>query len=190
MRRLVMWNLMTLDGFFEGAQPWDLDWHDRAWGEELERFSIEQLDAAAMLLFGRRTYEGRAAYWPTASGDSGESGEVADRMNAISKVVFSRTLATADWPNTRIVREDAVSVVGSLKREGDGDMFVFGSAELSTSLRRAGLFDEYRICLAPVILGTGAALFGRDVPERPLRLIESRPLQSGGVILRYEPSHD
>jgi len=101
MQRLIMWNMMTLDGCFEGAKPWDIGWHELAWGEELERLSVEQTGAADMLLFGRVTYEGMAAYWPSATG------EVADIMNAIPKVVFSKTLPRAEWHNARLVREDA-----------------------------------------------------------------------------------
>ena len=90
MRNLIMWNLVTLDGYFEGAKSWDLDWHNYAWGEELERFSIEQLKTIDALLFGRVTYEGMASYWTTAKGEVAES---ADAMNRIPKIVFSKTLA-------------------------------------------------------------------------------------------------
>jgi dihydrofolate reductase len=184
MRRLIMWNLVSVDGLFEGDQPWDLGWHDTIWGDELDRISVEQLETAGALLFGRRTYEGMAAYWPTSTET------VAGRMNEISKVVFSRTLADASWANTALERGDAVAAVGALKRQEGGDLFVFGSAALSKSLGAAGLFDEYRIAVAPVILGSGSPLFGRGQPQRALRLLESRSLASGGVVLRYQPIGD
>jgi len=101
MRKVIMWNVVSLDGFFEGAKSWDLGWHDSIWGEELERLSIDQLKSADMLLFGRATYEGMANYWPSAKG------EVADLMNQIRKVVFSRTLEKASWNNTRLVKGNA-----------------------------------------------------------------------------------
>lgn len=181
MRKLVMWNLLTLDGYFEGAKSWELDWHNDVWGEELERLSLDQLRTAEMLLFGRLTYEGMAAHWPTAKGD------VADLMNALAKVVFSRTLKTADWANTTLVRGDAVPVVLKLKEEGRGNMFVFGSGNLSATFIREGLFDEYRLLIAPVILGTGNPLFGHGLSRQGLKLLGSRQLASGGVILRYAP---
>jgi dihydrofolate reductase len=78
MRKLIMWNLVTLDGFFEGLESWALDFHQTVWGEELERFSVEQLRTADLLFFGRVTYEGMAAYWQTAP-----PGEVADFMNRV-----------------------------------------------------------------------------------------------------------
>ena len=79
MSKLIMWNLMTLDGMFEGKQPWDLEWHEFAWGDELKNFSLEQAQEADALLFGRRTYEGMAAHWST------QAGEIADFMNAVPK---------------------------------------------------------------------------------------------------------
>ena len=104
--RLIMWNLVTLEGFFEGPKKWDLDWLEYVWGDELEQLSLEQGKTADALLFGRVTYEGMAAYWPSAKG------EVADWMNSVPKVVFSRTLAKADWNNTRLVRGNA-SLIGA-----------------------------------------------------------------------------
>lgn len=180
MGKLIMWNLLTLDGFFEGAKSWELDWHEDVWGEELERLSIEQLHSADRLLFGRVTYEGMAAYWRTAQG------EVADLMNNIPKVVFSRTLDRADWANTTLVKENTAVAVRDLKKQGDRNMFVFGSANLSESLMQEDLFDEYRLAITPVVLGKGNPLFGRSLSRQRLKLLEARPLTSGCVILRYE----
>ena len=185
MRKLIMWNMITLDALFEGTKPWDLDWHNYVWGDELEKFSLDQLKTAGMLLFGRNTYEGMAAYWPTASG---ESGEVADLMNSLPKVVFSRTLQRADWNNTTLVRENAEQAVVDLKQQAGKDLFVFGSASLCSSLMRAGLIDEYRLGLNPLILGGGTPLFKPPETQLKLRLLEARPLKSGVVLLRYGPA--
>jgi dihydrofolate reductase len=181
MRKLIMWNLLTLDGYFEGAKSWELDWHNDVWGEELECFSLDQLRSADMLLFGRITYQGMAAYWRAAEG------EVADLMNSLPKMVFSRTLKGADWANTTLINDDAVPAVLRLKQEGAGDMFVFGSGNLSPTFIREGLFDEYRLLIAPVILGNGNPLFGHGLSRQALKLLESRQLASGGVLLRYAP---
>lgn len=179
MRKLIMWNLITLDGYFEGAKKWDLDWHAEVWDEELERISIEQLRSTDMLLFGRTTYEGMASYWSTAKG------EIADLMNNLPKVVFSRTLRTADWVNTTLINDQAVATVSKFKQQGDGNMFVFGSGNLSATFIREDLFDEYRLLITPVILGSGNTLFGHGLGRQRLDLLESRQLASGGVILRY-----
>jgi dihydrofolate reductase len=182
MRKLIMWNMVTLDGFFEGAHSWDLDFHEVGWGEELQRFSMEQMSEADLLLFGRVTYEGMAQHWTRATG------QIADRMNGIQKVVFSRTLTSADWANTRLVGTEAVDEVARLKQEPGKDILVFGSADLCASLMRAGLIDEYRIGLNPVVLGEGRPLFRPGTDQSTLRLLEARPLQTGCVLLRYAPA--
>jgi dihydrofolate reductase len=126
-----------------------------------------------------------AAYWTAATH---EPGAIADFMNSVPKVVFSNTLQAATWNNTRLVSGDAADVVARLKREEGKDLFVFGSAKLCDGLMRRGLFDEYRLCLTPVVLGNGVPLFKPGTEGRRLSLIDSRPLKTGGVILRYEPA--
>jgi dihydrofolate reductase len=174
MRKLIMWNIITLDGFFEGDSHWDLPFHEAIWGEELEKRSIEQLNAADFLVFGRVTYEGMAAYWESAEG------EIAELMNKTPKLVFSRTLPSADWSNSRLIREDASAELLRMKEEGDGDMYVFGSANLSETLIKHNLFDEYRIGISPVILGSG-----RGLASKNLSLISNQQLSNGGVVLTY-----
>jgi dihydrofolate reductase len=181
MSKLIIWNLITLDGCFDGAENWALDWHQYAWGEELERLSIEQLRTAGMLLFGRVTYEGMAAYWKTAKG------EVAEFMNSLPKAVCSRTLESLDWHNTKLVEGDTAEEVRKLKRHGDKNIFVFGSGKLCATLMEHNLFDEYRLCLVPVVLGNGKALFARELSRMRMKLLEARTLASGSVLLRYEP---
>jgi dihydrofolate reductase len=179
MRRLVVWNVMTLDGCFEGRQPWDLAFHETVWGEELEKFSLDQGGEIGTLLFGRRTYEGMADYWKK------ETGAIADMMNSIEKAVATRTLAEAAWNNTRLLAGEAAGTVRALKAEGGKDVFVFGSADLVDSLLDAGLVDEYRLCVAPVLLGAGNPLFKPRDRSIGMRLEGSRLLKTGGVLLTY-----
>ena len=176
-----MWNLVSLDGCFEGKKPWDLSFHQTVYDKELEAFSIEQLKSADTLVFGRRTYDGMADYWTKAEGEP-----EAPYMNKLPKIVCSTTLETAEWENTKIVRD--VHELQSLKQEDEGNMFVFGSGNLSQSLMQAGLFDEYRLCVAPVIIGDGKRLFGEGLPYQKLRLLQEQRLQNGGVILMYAPA--
>ena len=179
MGKLIMWNLVTLDGYFEGPGH-DLFWHQSVWGEELEKFSIEQLDGAGALLFGRVTYDLMAAYWPTE-----EPGVVADYMNALPKVVFSRSQREGGWTNTRFPAGDAVAEVAKLKHDTPKTILLFGSADLAASLMPAGLFDEIRLCITPQLLGSGTPLF-KGAPERKkLELVEARRLTNGCAILRY-----
>jgi dihydrofolate reductase len=182
MKKLIMWNVVTLDGCFEGEKVWDLSFHELVWGPELEALSLTQLQEASALVFGENTYKGMAEYWVSADATDPT---VAPLMNSVAKIVCSPTLEKAEWNNTTIVR-DAVSELGKLKEEGGGPMFVFGSGILSESLMNAGLFDEIRLCVAPTILGKGRHLFTDTSAQRNFTLLESKPLQNGGVILRYE----
>ncbi len=177
-----MWNMVTLDGFFEGPKSWEIDWHEYVWGPELEQFAIDQSKSIGMLLFGRVTYEGMAEYWTTATG------EIADFMNSIPKVVFSRTLERAAWNNTRLVKANAEEEVARLKQHPGKDLYLFGSANLSSALIQHGLIDEYRLALNPLILGGGNPLFKPSPHRMRMKLLDTRPLKSGVVILRYEPA--
>src|SRR5438132_13697625 len=111
MRKLIMWNLVTLDGFFEGPKSWDIDWHDTIWGDELEKYAIEQSKSTGMLLFGRVTYEGMAGDWPS------QKGEVADFMTAIPTSVFSKTLKKTEWHNTRRVQAKPEGEIANIKQQ-------------------------------------------------------------------------
>lgn len=183
MTRLIMWNLMTLDGYIEGPNR-DLSFHNDVWGDELEKLSIEQGNSAGGLLFGRVTYDLMAGYWPN---QTGETGEIVDFMNALPKFVFSRTLAGSDWANTTIFKDDVAGTVARLKRESAKDIFLFGSAGLAADLIAHDLIDEYRIGLCPVLLGAGTPLF-KPGERHKLKLIDSRPLSTGIVISRYLPA--
>jgi len=180
MARLILWNMMTLDGFVEGPDH-DIGWHEEVWGPDLEAFSIEQLRTAGGLLFGRRTYDLMAAHWP------GAEGEVAQHMNALPKFVASRTLSDVGWENSQLLRGDVAAATARLKDEVAGDLFLFGSATLAETLMPHGLFDEFRIGVNPVVLGSGSPLFKPGSVRLRLHLAETRSLATGVVILRYLP---
>ena len=180
MGKLIMWNIITLDGYFEGEKSWELPFLEIVWGAEMESFSLAQLNNADYLVFGRITYEGMAAYWKTAEG------EIADFMNRLPKIVCSRTMDSADWNNSTLIKENVAEEIAKLKARSNKDMYVFGSANLSETLIKENLFDEYRICVAPIIAGNGRYLFSKGLPERKLSLISSEQLKTGGVIAKYE----
>ena len=179
MGKLIMWNIITLDGYFEGEKNWERPFHEIVWDSEMEAFCLEQLNATDYLVFGRTTYEGMAAYWKPAQG------KIADFMNGLPKIVCSRTLNSVDWNNSILIKENIGDEIAKLKAKSNKDMYVFGSANLSETLIKENLFDEYRICVAPVIAGKGRYLFQKGLPERKLSLIPSQPLMTGGVILKY-----
>lgn len=181
-----MWNVATLDGYFEGEKKWDLSFHNAIWGPDLEKLSHEQLHSADYLVFGRVTYEGMAAYWKNVKD---ESAETAKLMNNIPKLVFSKTLKKADlttigWNNTELISGNASAEINRLKTQGAKDMYVFGSADLCKTFINDDLIDEYRIGIAPVILGKGTPLFKQGVSPKSLSHVSTQHLSTGGVVLK------
>jgi dihydrofolate reductase len=181
--RLIYSMSVSLDGFAEAADG-SLDWV--LVDEELHAYFNDEGRSVGTFLYGRRMYDLMAAYWPTAESDPAATPmmvEFARIWGATPKVVFSRTLDTVDH-NARLVRDDAPAEVARLKAAGM-DMDV-GGPTLAGSLLRAGLVDEVRVFLNPVVLGAGRPFFpALDAPVA-LRLLEDRTFGSGVVLLRYE----
>jgi dihydrofolate reductase len=184
MRNLYVFNMITVDGFFEGSQKWDLSWHNV--DAEFNDFAIAQLDATGMLLFGRVTYAGMAGYW-TSPDALKDDPQVANRMNTIPKVVFSRTLDQADWNNTRLIKSNLPEEILKIKQAPGKDIALFGSANLMATLLRHNLIDEYRLIVAPVVLGKGAPLFAETLGPLKLKLLQARTFKNGNVLLSYQP---
>lgn len=180
MSKLVEFNMMSLDGFFE-APDHDLSWHNV--DDEFNDFAIQQLHASDVLLFGRVTYEMMASYWPNAEEDDPI---VARLMNSMPKIVFSQTLPSAGWNNTRMVKSDIEGEIRKLKQEPGKELLLLGSADLGATLEKSGLIDEYRVMVNPVILGRGTPLFKDNQRKLDLRLIQSRSFQNGNVLLTYQ----
>lgn len=178
-RKVILWDMVSVDGYFEGPDHGQIDWF-RA-DEELEKYIADTQDMAGTLLFGRVTYEMMAAYWQA------EEDRIADFMNDVEKVVFSRSLSGVAWANTRLVKDNVSNVVTELKQQPGGDIFVMGSADFTATLMQQGLVDEYRLGINPVILGRGTPLFKDGLPRQDLQLVKSKILTSGLVILHYRP---
>ncbi len=176
-----MFNMMTLDGFLEGPNH-DLSWHNV--DAEFNDFATRQLDEIGALLFGRVTFQMMASYWPTPVAIESDP-EVAGRMNALPKFVFSRTLDQAGWENATLVRGNAEEEVARLTQEPGKDLAIFGSGDLAASLLPSGLIDEFRIMINPVLLGRGKPLF-QNAGEHKLKVVRTRTFESGNVLLVYQ----
>lgn len=185
MRKVIMFNMVTLDGFIAGPHG-EIDWHNV--GEEFNQFAIDQLNGAGGLLFGRVTYDLMAGYWPTPDAITSDP-LVANLMNQLPKVVFSRKLDKAAWQNTRLVKDDAVGEVAKLKQQPGNDLFVFGSANLAATLIQNDLIDEFRLMVNPVILGSGKPLFQNIRQPLKLKLLRTQPFRNSNVLLVYQPEH-
>src|SRR5258706_5790319 len=125
MRKVIFFMLTSVDGFFEGPGH-NIDWHNV--DEEFNDFAIDQLNHTGVLLFGRVTYEMMAGYWPTPEAKAADP-EVAGAMNALQKIVVSTTLDSADWENTRLIKDNVAEEVGKLKQQAGKDMIVMGSSD-------------------------------------------------------------
>ena len=182
MRKLFAFNMVTLDGFFEGPNG-EIDWHN-ADNEEFNEFAIEQTGEVDTLLFGRKTYQLMASYWPTETAINADP-IVADLMNRLSKFVFSRTLESVEWNNTRLIHENAQNEIKELKTQQGKDMAIFGSANLISSIM--DVIDEHRVMVNPILLRRGEPLFKNTGDKIKLQLVNARRFNSGNVLLTYRP---
>jgi dihydrofolate reductase len=184
MRRILAFLVTTVDGYYEGPDQ-EFDWP--VVDEEFNAFGLEQLEEVDTLLFGRVTYEGMAAYWPTPAAVQDDP-RVAAKMNGLPKVVVSRTLDHAGWANTLVLRDDVAGELTRLKRQPGKDIAILGSSDLTVSLLGMGLVDELRIMVHPVVLGAGKSLFRTATGRFGLELVATRPFRSGSVLLCYRPA--
>jgi dihydrofolate reductase len=182
VRKMFSFMVVTVDGYYEGPNQQFIDWPTV--DEEFDEFSVEQLDEVDTLVFGRVTYEMMAAYWPTPAADEDDP-RVAERMNSLAKVVVSRTLDKADWANTRLISD--IEGLRALKQRPGKDIAILASSDLTVSLLRMGLVDELRIMVSPLVVGAGKSVFKNAGNRVSLKLLRSRPFDSGNVLLYYQP---
>jgi dihydrofolate reductase len=184
MRKVVVFNQVSLDGYFVDMNG-DMSWahkNDAEWNA----FTAENASGGGQLLFGRVTYELMIQYWPTPDALKNNP-VVAERINNLPKVVFSRTLDKASWNNTTLVKEGMVAEVRKMKHEPGEGMVIMGSGSIVSQLAQAGLIDEYQIVVNPIVLGAGRTMFEGIKEKLTLKLITSRAFGNGNVVLRYEP---
>jgi dihydrofolate reductase len=185
MRRIVVTEFISLDGVIEdpgGAEGtehggWTFQFND----PEGMKYKLDEVKEHDAMLLGRVTYEGFAAAWPGMKDDVG----FAEKMNAMTKYVVSRTLGHADWSNSTVLSGDVAEEVAALKQQPGGDVLVAGSASLVGELIAHDLIDEYRLMMFPIVLGSGKRLFADTTGAPMLKLVDVRRLDSGTLILTY-----
>ena len=197
MRKLIVSNILSLDGYYEGPGKNVMVLFDYRWDyptdESFDAYNAERLHAADTLLLGRVSYDGFKSFWPSVADDPDATPlqrEISHLNNAIEKVVISDTLTSEEtdpWHNTRIIgRADAHERIAELKRQLGKDILVFGSRTLWKDLLANDLVDELHLMIGPVVLGAGTPVFDEQ-PAVTLRLIDTRTWDgSGNVLLRYE----
>jgi dihydrofolate reductase len=183
MRKLFVFNLVTLDGYFEGPNR-EIDWHNV--DAEFNEYAIDMLNSVDTLLFGRVTYELMASYWPTSDAIKNDP-IVAEKMNTLPKIVFSKTLNKVGWNNTRLVKDVISKEIEKMKQVPGKDIVILGSGSIMSEFAQRGLIDEYRIMVNPIVLGDGKPLFKGIKDRLNLKLTKTRTFGNGNVLLYYQP---
>ena len=193
MRMLRVIEFLSLDGVMQAPGDPEEDteggfrhggWQRPYFDEVLAATSAEGMAATDAYLFGRKTYEKMAAYWPTAPGDD----PYAQHLNGTPKYVASTTLRSLRWQNSTLIEGDVAEEVAKLKEQPGGNIAVLGSGVLVQTLIEHDLVDEYFLAVFPIVLGSGKRLFrGADQPRR-LSLVDSKATSTGGVIFTYRPA--
>lgn len=187
MRKVILFMHVSLDGFVQGSNDWDIDWI--VYDEELESHANHILSTVDTVLWGRGTYHGMHQYWTSVPANPSASQheiEHAQWLDKTEKIVFSTTLEHAEWNNSRLVKDNIAEEITNLKQQPGKDMIIIGSPRFAHSLMQLGLIDEYKITVSPVVLGYGLPLF-KDLKDRiKLKLIENKTFHSGVLGLVYQ----
>jgi dihydrofolate reductase len=186
VRTLTVFNNVTVDGYFTAANG-DMSWaHAGSDEPEFSAFVADNAKGGGMLLLGRITYDMMAGFWPTPMAAE-RNPVVAERMNNLPKIVFSRTLERGSWSNTSVVKGDLAAAIRKLKNEPGPNMAILGSGSIVAQLAQERLIDEYQVVVNPIVLGRGRTLFegAKDMPR--LKLKRSRVFNNGKIFLAYEP---
>jgi dihydrofolate reductase len=171
---------VSLDGVMDEPGNWSFPF----FSEDAGKFKYDELFASDALLLGRVTYEGFAKAWPTMEG----TGEFGERMNSLPKYVASTTLKELSWNNSRLIQGDVAEEVSKLKQQPGQDILLAGSGKLLQMLMQHDLVDEYRLMVHPIVLGGGRHIFGDGADRKVFKLVETKSLSSGVVVLTYHPA--
>jgi dihydrofolate reductase len=183
MRKLTVFNFISANGYFQGANG-DISWaHSRPENE----YGAKMLTAGDVLLFGRKTYELMVQFWPTEEAKK-SAPEIAEGMNKAEKIVFSRTLDKVDWNNTRVMKENIMEEIKKMKQTSGSNLTVLGSGSIVNQFADAGLIDEFQILMHPVALNDGTPIFNDIKKTLELKLMDSKTFDSGNVLLVYQPT--
>jgi dihydrofolate reductase len=189
MRKIITTTWVTLDGFIAGPNN-EMGFVGEVFDEAMGKYEFDLVSAADTLLLGRVTYESFAGSWPHVPDRPGaDPGEVAyaRKLNAMRKIVFSKTLPGVEWHNSTLLREIVPAEIGKLKQEPGRDMLIYGSASVIQQLANYGLIDEYQVLVHPFILGDGKPLFKNIKEKVNLKLVNTEARPSGVVVLTYQP---
>lgn len=174
--------MVSLDGYFDGPNG-ELDWH--IVNKEFLDYAEDMLNSVDVILFGRLTYQLMASYWPTPEVKRNDP-IIAEKMNNLPKIVFSKTLDKVEWENSTLIKGDLKETILKLKQQPGKDIVILGSGTIVSALTRLNLIDEYRFIINPIILGNGKLQFAGISDRKNLKLTDLKKLSTGVVILYYQ----
>lgn len=185
MRKIIVFNQVSLDGYFTDAKG-DMSWAHKQDPEWLE-FVSGNAKSGGEAIYGRKTYELMASWWPTPMAMQ-QAPVVAKAMNEMPKTVFSKKMKKAEWSNTRVVNTGLAEEVRKMKKAKGPNIVIMGSGSIVNQLAQEGLVDEYQIVVNPIALGKGKTLFEGLKEKQALKLTGSRTFENGNVLLKYVPA--
>jgi len=188
MRKIKLQMQLSLDGFICGPQG-EMDWMVWDWDDIVKNYVADLTNSADTFLMGRVTGEGMAVYWPTVASNPESKEEekwMADKLNSLPKVIFSKTVTHINWTNTRVAN-DIVEEVKELKKEPGKDILIYGGAGIVSSFIRENLIDEYHLFINPVVIGNGRTIYNNVKRNTKLKLVTATSSLTGIVILTYVP---
>lgn len=183
MAKLNAFTFISLNGFYKGMDE-DIQWHQH--GSEEAEYSVESLKSGNTILFGRKTYEMMYSFWPTPMAYESFP-EVAVGMNKARKIVISKSLTSADWQSTTIIRENLIDNIVKLKNTSQQNMTILGSGSILKQLSEANLIDEYQIMIDPIFIVGGQPILDNLKRHINLEMTKSHVLNSGTILVTYTP---
>ncbi len=181
MRKIIVLSYLSLDGF-TGSNG-DANWI--VWDDSVNEYYKETQRTTDTVLFGHASFDALKNYWSTPKA-SAEDPEMIEYINQTKKIVFSKTLKKTDWNNSTVLREIVPGEIEKLKKESGKDILIIGSGSVVSQMANAGLIDEYRFIIIPVVLGDGKPYFQKLEDKLNLKLLETKRFDCGNTLLHYQ----
>ena len=192
MRKIIVSEFYTLDGLMSDPED-KMEWVTGSFNDEMGKYESDLYDNADTLLLGRTTYKIFEGYWPQAPSNPATSQgdiEMAHKMNNLTKIVFSHTLESVEWKNSKLLKEINPEEIVKMKQGKGKNILVIGSASIVQQLTNLGLIDEYHLLVHPVVLGSGKPLFKNIKDRLGLKLVKTETFKNGVVLLLYQPGKE
>jgi dihydrofolate reductase len=185
MKKIIVQEFITLDGFIEDANDKQMKWVTGSFNEEMAKEQYKQADNIDTLILGRTTYEIFSAYWPTPAAKERDR-QMFDHLNNAAKIVFSTTLKNPQWKNSTVIHSISHEVIQKIKQGEGKNISVSGSASVVQALLNLGAIDEFQLMVFPIAAGNGKRLFDNFNTRQNFSLVSAKTFTNGVMALAYE----